>query len=744
MAEIIIGDSTPQENPDTNPPIAPVLSSSNITETTVDLSWSGSTDDVAIDRYEIYLDDNALANVQAESYTVINLTSGTTYNFKVRTIDTSENASKFSNIESITTSQPASDGDVVDAGTGNVTNDSGDTVVDTTPTESNPELSVAASVEVSEVPPPENGYILYYQDGLYVPSDLVLNLVNDVDASTVQNEDLLVWDETQGKWVARSMNFVIDGSIQFDSVTTPQETDILNYDGTRWVPINKEQLLSTFRFTDLSDVELVPGVDGQIITWDDTNARWHNRSIVLQDVSDIDTTNLQDGDYLSWDQTQGKWVTKTFTETSQEVANEITVEDISDVNVFNKLDQQAIVWDSTSMRWRNEFIKLESLANVTISNPASNHFLKWDGSGWVSSVVKPEDIFSYSKLALKKDQVLAWDYANKIWVPKTLSLENIIDSTINPATIENKSNIAWNSDTQKWELRKIDLNEVVNIEATSLVNENVLSWDTTTGKWIPRTIDSLVNAGASKLMNLTDIDITNLVDNALLMWDSTSNTWQTLAPTLENILGINEGAMDDGRVLTWNKSEARWEGRSIASTVVSVISNTDVEELANINVSSVTNKDALVWNSVTSQWENTKLTIDSFEGLSSTPAGGEDEYLSWSYLESKWKVKKLGLTEVLNTTQAYLVDKQVVAWNATESKWEPTDPSVLGSEIAGGIDLENLQNVNIVSPQNNQSLVWDSTISKWVNKHIETTGSSDPNDLEGLDWVQIFQNTLNY
>ncbi|MEQ5790806.1 fibronectin type III domain-containing protein [Muricauda sp. NFXS6] len=92
---------------DTQAPTAPSLTSTGQTATTVDLSWSGATDNVGVTQYKVYRDDvlmETLGNVT--SYQMMGLTASTTYSFAVRALDAAGNQSTASNL-SVTTDSSA-------------------------------------------------------------------------------------------------------------------------------------------------------------------------------------------------------------------------------------------------------------------------------------------------------------------------------------------------------------------------------------------------------------------------------------------------------------------------------------------------------------------------------------------------------------------------------------------------------------------------------------------------------------
>jgi chitodextrinase len=89
---------------DTNAPSAPTgLTSSNITENGFTLSWSASTDNVGVTGYDIYKDGSLIGNTSSTSYTVNNLTAGTTYNMTIKARDAASNVSVASTALNVTT-----------------------------------------------------------------------------------------------------------------------------------------------------------------------------------------------------------------------------------------------------------------------------------------------------------------------------------------------------------------------------------------------------------------------------------------------------------------------------------------------------------------------------------------------------------------------------------------------------------------------------------------------------------------
>lgn len=90
--------------PDTEAPTVPQnLMAANITTTSVDISWSASTDNISVTGYKIYQDGEEIDETTNTAYSIEELTPGTTYGYAVSAVDASGNESNQSNVLSITT-----------------------------------------------------------------------------------------------------------------------------------------------------------------------------------------------------------------------------------------------------------------------------------------------------------------------------------------------------------------------------------------------------------------------------------------------------------------------------------------------------------------------------------------------------------------------------------------------------------------------------------------------------------------
>ncbi|MCZ4317835.1 M4 family metallopeptidase [Aequorivita viscosa] len=90
--------------PDTQAPTAPSsLAASNVTQTTLTLSWNASTDNVGVTGYDVFEGSSNLGSVSGTSANITGLSPSTAYSFKVRAHDAAGNNSGFSNTVNVTT-----------------------------------------------------------------------------------------------------------------------------------------------------------------------------------------------------------------------------------------------------------------------------------------------------------------------------------------------------------------------------------------------------------------------------------------------------------------------------------------------------------------------------------------------------------------------------------------------------------------------------------------------------------------
>ncbi|VXB43664.1 Secretion protein [Flavobacterium sp. 9AF] len=89
---------------DTTAPSSPTnLTASGTTQTTTNLSWTASTDNVGVTGYNVYQGSTQIGTATTASFNATGLTPSTTYSFSVKAKDAAGNISASSNVVSVTT-----------------------------------------------------------------------------------------------------------------------------------------------------------------------------------------------------------------------------------------------------------------------------------------------------------------------------------------------------------------------------------------------------------------------------------------------------------------------------------------------------------------------------------------------------------------------------------------------------------------------------------------------------------------
>ncbi|MFC0532686.1 fibronectin type III domain-containing protein [Phytohabitans kaempferiae] len=138
VAEDRAGNVSAQSNrvtatttPDTSPPTAPTVTVTGVTESTVGLSWTASTDDATTPTYRIFVNGapaqfiTPMAAPGTRTTSVRHLTPGTAYTFTVRAADAAGNLSPPSNAVAATTLPSADTSPPSTPGAARVTGDMG-------------------------------------------------------------------------------------------------------------------------------------------------------------------------------------------------------------------------------------------------------------------------------------------------------------------------------------------------------------------------------------------------------------------------------------------------------------------------------------------------------------------------------------------------------------------------------------------------------------------------------------------
>jgi hypothetical protein len=296
--------------------------------------------------------------------------------------------------------------------------------------------------------------------------------------------------------------------------------------------------------------------------------------------------------------TATKWQTQRTITLDGDVSGSVSIDGSNNVTITTTVADNSHGHGPTTV-----LLALGNLTNVTISDPVSGDFLRYNGSDWFNDPVNlgVDTTGSYVESLTAGSNILITNNLGEGTTP-----------TISVSSTPNYDTITANTLTV----------DSIEIDPTGALTGQVLKYDGT--KFIPSQ-DNVAAAGNLSLTDLTDIAFVNPVDGSLLRYDGSNWTdsgiafedisdygnsstpqygdviyhngsnWTNKALELDDITDIDLSAKLNGHVLQYNGSE--WVSSSI-----------EINEINNFNVAATPNTGhVLQWNGTT--WSNSDITL---------------------------------------------------------------------------------------------------------------------------------------
>jgi hypothetical protein len=620
------------------------------------------------------------------------------------------------------------------SGSGDITGE----VTDVVSTPNYVDVDTLSLVPLSGLVPEEND-ILVYDGSFYAPQSLVLSLLEDVTIVAEENANVITYNSTTSKWENVDLSTIIDDSIQFDSIANPASQDILSYNGTQWVPITRESLLTSFPLTNISDVLIDTQINGQLLSYNSSSSKWENKTIGLYDLSEISTTGLQNNELLIYNTTTSKWENTELTlnhlsnfssggENNTDLLNynsatnkweAISLEDLAsstavetdlaelkNVTILNKQDNQFLSWDVATQKWINHTPSLVDLSDYNSSNaPNNKDILQWESSSstWKSIPLEVKDLFGYELAELAVGKTLVYDTDLSKWVPTLLTIQDIAERGIDMSSVQNMSGLYWNSSEQKWDITKRSFEDILDINGVT--DNQILSFDSTSETWGAVNISDIIQL-SQNIDALNDVTITSASSNEALLWDLASEKWINRELTLSDIKNINLAGIANKGTLVYNNVQSKWEVKIIK-----------LETLINESLDTNTFEDnsTIHWNSMSDEWEVKNPSLEDILGFSNSIDDNsvivfDKDNLVWTTdVVSNLFSFSDDIESLLDVNLNTLEDSQILVYNNGNSKWENLD-----------LTLELLSNINVSGIANGNMLAWNSSLSRWEPEDINT------------------------
>ena len=177
------------------------------------------------------------------------------------------------------------------------------------------------------------------------------------------------------------------------------------------------------------------------------------------------------------------------------------------------------------------------------------------------------------------------------WENSLILINEISD--VNITSLQNGEVLKFNNSSGRWEnANNTDtLDELSDVVITSIQNNNILKYNSTSGNFV----NTFVN-----LTELADTNITSLTNGDILRYNSGNTAWETSTFTINDLDDVNITSVANNQVLKYNSSSSKWENSERIDKL---------DELDDVTLTSVTNNDLLIFNGT--NFVNSKIALDN-------------------------------------------------------------------------------------------------------------------------------------
>ena len=540
----------------------------------------------------------------------------------------------------------------------------------------------------------------------------------------------------------------------------------------------------------LLDVVITSPTDKQVLTFNTSSNQWENANAVhnLSDLADVDLTNLAIGKYLQYNGTS--W------EAADIVVSSLALDTLSDVDATNPNDGDIISWNSGTSKWiaiqapyltefsllsssglatsasgtakiiggtgiatsgaldqitiTNTITTLDALDDVVISSlPNTNQVLGWTGMEWA-----PYTIPNYALMSITE---IVADDTNTI--SASSNAQSITISGANGASTSIVGNVLTISVEKA-------LNDLTDVNVSSVSDGNVLYYSSTLGKWVSGNIPVAMT-------NLTDVNLSGNANGNILVYNSSTNEWVSVTSSTinQNVFTSISADQGDGDLtvsspttsisILGKSTDGIYTETDTVNGVLYVGQNMSIDSLSDVAIVGTPSTDQLLrYNG--SSWTNSSVTIPTllddltdvvlsspstnnilrFDGLNwvntaldirlNAQTGG---YLSLNSPSSSVNIvgnnginttvsgniltvnfaAMLDQLSNVDTTVVSLAGGEVLAFNGTTGKWEPIAGGQFSLISDGNPTLGSNLNTNghsIISPTNDDIKILPSGTGK--------------------------------
>ena len=592
-----------------------------------------------------------------------------------------------------------------------------------------------------------------------VESENTIAELNDVNLTSIADNELLQYDSTSGKFINRTINelgFATSTNLTAHTVNvsnphsvTKTQVGLGNVDNTS--DTNKPISSATQTALDAKATLASPALTGNPTaptqSAGDSSTKIATTAFVtsainlensIGEMDDVNITSLGNGELLQYDSSSSKWLNKTISELGLATSSSLTSHTSSTSNPHSVTATQVGLGNVTNESKSTMFTNPVFTGNPTAATQNSgDNSTKLATTAYVDSAIGTENELSelndVSISSLSDDEIIQYDTTTSRWINRTFS-EAGIATTASLSSHTNSSSNPHNVTASQ-----VGLGNVTNESKATMFASAPLTGSPTaptqsagdnstkiaTTQFVTSAIDQ-----ENQLVELNDVTITGVpADNALLAYDSTSSKWINQTATQAGLVtssnlashtsstsnphGVTASQVGLGNVTNESKAnmfaDPVFTGNPVAPTQGASNNSTRVATTQYVTTA------------IANVLDSAPAALDTLNELAA--ALGDDSSFSSSVTNS------LALKAPLSSPSLTGTPTAPTASSGTNTTQLATTQFVTTAVGNVSFSVNDLSNTQITSISDDEVLQYDSSASKWINRTLSEAGIASSSSL---------------
>ena len=592
-----------------------------------------------------------------------------------------------------------------------------------------------------------------------VESENTIAELNDVNLTSIADNELLQYDSTSGKFINRTINelgFATSTNLTAHTVNvsnphsvTKSQVGLGNVDNTS--DANKPISSATQTALDAKATLASPALTGNPTaptqSAGDSSTKIATTAFVtsainlensIGEMDDVNITSLGNGELLQYDSSSSKWLNKTISELGLATSSNLTTHTSSTSNPHSVTANQVGLGNVTNESKSTMFTSPVFTGNPTaVTQNSGDNSTKLATTAYVDSAIGTENELSelndVSISSLSDDEIIQYDTTTSRWINRTFSEAGIATTTSLSSHTNSSSN------PHNVTASQVGLGNVTNESKATMFTSAALTGsptaptqsagDNSTKIATTQFVTSAINQ-ENQLVELNDVTITGVpADNALLAYDSTSSKWINQTATqaglatsssltshtssTSNPHGVTASQVGLGNVTNESKAnmfaDPVFTGNPVAPTQGASNNSTRIATTEYVTTA------------IANVLDSAPAALDTLNELAA--ALGDDSSFSSSVTNSLALKAPLSSPSLTGTPTAPTASSGA---NTTQIATTQFVTTAVGNVSFSVGDLSNTQ---ITSISDDEVLQYDSSTSKWINRTLSEAGIASSSSL---------------